>query len=286
MPVRRLHEFVVDAATRHNYWHLGLDAGLRPRERHSDFSTAVAIAPALRESLEFVCANSKSEDASAAFTLAVGDDRAMMLCGCIIGAPEAVRQIELFRLGALIEIVRTVAGEDWKPARVSLQSPDDGRLNGHPLIRVVSVDYSTPQLAIDIPRTLLGMRPSPQWETPTVPSPDLDRISARHRAGSFESMVLEIVSTQLRTGHFGLRDTADALGLSTRSLQRRLAAVGVSFSSLLDRARSEAAKELLADRALALDEISTTLGYTHSTHFARAFRRTSGMSPRQYRQNV
>jgi AraC-like DNA-binding protein len=77
---------------------------------------------------------------------------------------------------------------------------------------------------------------------------------------------------------------ARALGVSTRTLKRKLAAEGVTFSTLLDGERQRRALELLRAPELSLEQIAQQLGYSTLPNFARAFRRWTGKTPAQHRR--
>lgn len=87
----------------------------------------------------------------------------------------------------------------------------------------------------------------------------------------------------LPAGRPDLWRTAQAMGMSPRTLQRRLREEGTSFSRLLDDLRREASDELLADRRMAVSEVAFLLGYSEPSAFQRAFRRWRGITPRRYR---
>jgi AraC-like DNA-binding protein len=78
---------------------------------------------------------------------------------------------------------------------------------------------------------------------------------------------------------------ATALHLSPRTLKRRLAAEGTSFSHIVDEELRERAMLLLRSRTLALKDVATSLGYTNVTNFIRAFRRWTGTTPNEHRQS-
>jgi len=80
-----------------------------------------------------------------------------------------------------------------------------------------------------------------------------------------------------------LANVAPVLGVQKRTLQRRLSAAGLTFRRLLDTARRHAAQRLLPDRSVSIGEIAQQLGYRDQAHFSRAFRRWTGKSPSQYR---
>jgi AraC-like DNA-binding protein len=76
-----------------------------------------------------------------------------------------------------------------------------------------------------------------------------------------------------------LAGTAKRLATSSRSLRRRLRDEGTSFRSLLDEVRGALADEWLEDPRRSITEIGLDLGYTDAANFARAYRRTKGVSP-------
>ncbi|WP_131854757.1 helix-turn-helix transcriptional regulator [Bosea sp. BK604] len=78
-------------------------------------------------------------------------------------------------------------------------------------------------------------------------------------------------------------DVAGALGLSVRSLQRKLSSAGLTYSELLDRVRLEIAVELLQRTADKIIDIAFAAGYSDPAHFSRAFRRMAGTTPRNFR---
>ncbi|MCC6559404.1 MAG: AraC family transcriptional regulator [Polyangiaceae bacterium] len=76
---------------------------------------------------------------------------------------------------------------------------------------------------------------------------------------------------------------ARALSVSTRTLKRRLAEQGTTFSALLDEQRRQEALLLLDDARLSIDEIAARVGYSDTANFTRAFRRWTGVTPAAHR---
>lgn len=89
----------------------------------------------------------------------------------------------------------------------------------------------------------------------------------------------------IREGQTSLHELAQAHHMSARSLQRRLAAQGCSFQSLLDDTRRQLAEAYLRDSTLELAEIALLLGYSEQSAFTRAFRHWTGMAPAQWRKH-
>jgi AraC-like DNA-binding protein len=81
-----------------------------------------------------------------------------------------------------------------------------------------------------------------------------------------------------------LAELGPALGLSTRSLQRRLAASAASLSMLLDEARRDQAETLVAGGLLSLGEIAARVGFAEQASFTRAWSRWFGEPPSRARE--
>ena len=82
------------------------------------------------------------------------------------------------------------------------------------------------------------------------------------------------------------RDFAKALGVSERTLRRRLKAVGTSYSAILQQVRSDRARMALTHSDLSVSEIATALGYSETGNFRHAFRRWMGCAPNELRQAI
>jgi AraC-like DNA-binding protein len=108
----------------------------------------------------------------------------------------------------------------------------------------------------------------------------LEELSA---ARSVTERARRAIWSELREGQSNLASTADVLGMSARTLQRRLRDEGTSFAALRDELLRHLATHLLRDRGMAIHEISFLLGYSEPSAFYRAFRRWETTSPDRYR---
>ena len=79
-----------------------------------------------------------------------------------------------------------------------------------------------------------------------------------------------------------LNQIAKHLGLTDRTLQRQLANEKTTFQILLSESRQAKAKTLLKNK-LSIQEISNLLGYADISHFSRAFKKWTNMTPSNYR---
>ncbi len=74
------------------------------------------------------------------------------------------------------------------------------------------------------------------------------------------------------------------LGMSVRSLRRRLTEEGVSYKAVLEQAFGTVATRMLSDTRRSIQETAHAMGFSDPTAFHRAFKRWTGMTPKQYRE--
>jgi AraC-like DNA-binding protein len=104
-----------------------------------------------------------------------------------------------------------------------------------------------------------------------------NRARRREAAEIIESV--ERVLRQKLNSRNHISKVARALGMSERTLRRRLAESGVSFQSILDGLRKNRALELLANQNMSVEQIAFAVGFSDPHNFRRAFRRWTGATP-------
>lgn len=92
------------------------------------------------------------------------------------------------------------------------------------------------------------------------------------------------ISRALSEGVPVIGDVAARLGMSGRTLQRRLADTGHIYQDLVERTRRSLAERLLRETNYALAEIAFLTGYAEQSTFSRAFKRLSGQTPASFRK--
>ena len=113
-----------------------------------------------------------------------------------------------------------------------------------------------------------------------------DALAAAHAADEQQELsarVRRLLVDALPAGPPSAENVARRLGVSARSLRRRLGDEGTSFQALLESTRSELAQRHLRDPQLTVSEIAFLVGFSELSPFQRAFRRWTGMSPRDFR---
>ena len=94
------------------------------------------------------------------------------------------------------------------------------------------------------------------------------------------------IGERLRGGDPSLASVARELGMSERTLQRRLRGLGYTFNALSDQVREATARLYLEQPDIALAEIAYLLGFSDQSAFNHAFKRWTGGTPRQARHRA
>jgi AraC-like DNA-binding protein len=180
-----------------------------------------------------------------------------------------------------VAMLRQLSGNgSWAPlvVRVSRPRPSDPRpyqrLFGAP------IRFDAEVTALDFPTAFEHCR---------VPGADEAR---RHgletvlAAVPREAMVQRLYRMIRVAMVFGLTSgdgIAAAMGLTRRTLNRRLGEYGTTFQATLATVRFEVARQLLRDTGMPVSQVALALGYAELAPFVRAFRRWSGQSPASWR---
>ena len=104
--------------------------------------------------------------------------------------------------------------------------------------------------------------------------------------GSFQSRVENALVPLLPHGRPRISDIATGLGMSQRSLSRRLSLERLTFSGVLDGLRSDLAERYLAEEDMPISQIAWLLGYQEVSALTHAFKRWNGITPREARSQI
>jgi AraC-like DNA-binding protein len=115
-----------------------------------------------------------------------------------------------------------------------------------------------------------------------------DEIAAlrQWRHNPLRTRVENAISPRLPHGTASVAAIANDLGMSTRTLSRRLADESLTFSAILDELRAGLAEKYLQNNDLSISQIAWLLGYTEVSSFAHAFQRWTGQSPTDTRRAI
>lgn len=171
----------------------------------------------------------------------------------------------------------------FRATRVRLTRPAPERPTRHAALLGAPVEFGCAASALEVPgeawRARLESADPLLQETLRQLA---DRIGLGEASSDLELAVRARLRTLLPEGRGEAAAVARSLGLSARTLHRRLAASGRTFRRILEAFRQAEAERLLAGPAVPLGEVALRLGFADQTAWNRAFRRWKGMSPRDW----
>ncbi|HEX4341516.1 MAG TPA: AraC family transcriptional regulator [Polyangiaceae bacterium] len=112
------------------------------------------------------------------------------------------------------------------------------------------------------------------------------RVARLSHGRTFAERVRELLIERGAANRTDMNAVARSLGLSARSLRRRLYDEGVSYNSIAEGALATLAKQLLADEARSIQETAYTMGFSDPSAFYRAFKRWTGTTPKTFRTSA
>jgi AraC-like DNA-binding protein len=102
----------------------------------------------------------------------------------------------------------------------------------------------------------------------------------------FPAAVRRVVRKQLLAGHCSMDQVAGLLGMHRRTLDRHLQRHGTSYGDLVEAVKSEAARQLLRDTGIQIQQVAESLHFSSAANFATAFRRWTGDTPSEFRRRA
>ena len=184
---------------------------------------------------------------------------------------------------ALAEVVlgaRALTGQSLAPQLVRFSHPMPASTAEHEQVFACPLEFGAPHTELSLDEAALNTKmPHANTAFLSIFEEQMARALARlPELASTSDSVRTAARAALAGGNCTLDGTARALGVSTRTLQRRLQAEGTAFADIVDALRREMAGAYL-ERGLAIADVATLLGYSDSTAFHHAYRRWTGDSP-------
>lgn len=189
-------------------------------------------------------------------------------------------------VGAALRIVPALSGGAARPVEVRLSGQAPRAPRAFERLAGLPVRFNESQTCVLLRRSDLAM-PNPS-AAPAARQRVLTEVVARlgldHQPTA--ARLRHALRPALSLGETTLAAAARGLGLSPRTLDRRLAEEGTSFLRERDAVRRVMAEDLLALTALGIGEVAAALAYANQAVFARSFRRWSGKTPSEWRQST
>jgi AraC-like DNA-binding protein len=182
-----------------------------------------------------------------------------------------------------IDLVRRFKGRTWTPERIFVQRPDGSGKGPSNLARHLSTE-----IAVDEHDGCGGFefRLDDLAFGQDTPAAGTGADGARGPRPGLRETLRSSLGLYILDGRPRLEVVAEAVGMSPRALQRALSEEETSYTSLLELARFDLAREWLGERDRPICDIALCLGYSEQSAFTRAFRQWTGTSPRNYRRLI
>lgn len=187
-----------------------------------------------------------------------------------------------------LRIAQRLGGADWRPRRVVFGHRRPRDVSEHTRIFGVPPRFDGEQhvlMAFDASRLERPVAGADRRLLPIVEQ-HLDKLLSTRAKAALVQDVRGALAQMLCDGSPSIRTVAKRLGMSVRTLQRRLDDHGVVFRDLVQEVRRELAERYLAERSANLTEVAFLLGYSELSSFDRAFRRWTGSTPVAARKSL
>jgi len=263
---------------------VGYDGGLRMMgpTLAGQICRAATLAQALRRFCRFI----RLESSEMKCWLTVEQEEARFHLHKTFG-PEArgFAQTEWLGLTAMLTALQLFAPPRWAPSAISRRSPKPAPELAANLFGNAHFLTGNRDIFIAFPKSMLSHRRHHHRGNPRFEQPGAAPVAyaSEEPEEGFGGRLTQCLEPHLADGYPHLALAAELADTSVRTLQRRLGELGISYSEVVDRARFDVASRLLTDTDATSVEIAHAVAYTDPSHFARAFRRLTGVSPLEYR---
>jgi AraC-like DNA-binding protein len=264
--------------------------GLRVAEQSSEAAFDIVAhltthAPTLRDGIALCIQFQRLLMEGTGLTLAEHGDAATVRCEFPRSTERADRMLAEFVIGGFARMIRIFGAHDTRLRAVSFEHGQPPHARAYARVFGGAERFSQRFTGVEFDRALLDRRQLHHH-------PELYSVLHRDAATKLERMahgqrfVDRVQQHLLAVPPKRLPDMARVardLGLSTRSLRRRLADDGVSYKALVQAVLAIRATQLLSDPNRTIQDTAAEMGFSDPSAFQRAFKRWKGMTPGQFK---
>jgi AraC-like DNA-binding protein len=198
-------------------------------------------------------------------------------------AHQPTRQRVELALGVMVRLIRQLLRPDWQPQRVCFEHSAPRDLSTHHRFFGRYVEFDCDFNGIICAKADVDAR-NP-WADPAMAryAQRLIDESARSQQASMLEDVRRTIPLLLPSGRCSIEQVAEHMGVVNRTVQRRLAEQGQSFSSIVNEIRTELATRYVMESDRPLTEVATLLGFSAPSGFSRWYHAQFGCSPKESR---
>ena len=256
----------------------------RPTDFHA-LGYAFMASITLRKALDRLVRYNAVVDNLVSFSVVERGDRVILSYSAEHSEVNEPAILEDARWAVVLDMCRQAYGMDLDPLDITFLHPepstDMGEFFGH--FRC-PMRFGEPVASMTFPVGVLdNPLPASNRELALAHDRVLTEFVGKLNRDDIVSRVKSAIIENLPSGSLTDKGVADALHMSARTLQRKLAAEDTSFRNLVEVMRRELAESYLADGNLSIIEISYLLGFSEKSSFYRAFKRWTSLTPQEFR---
>ena len=193
-----------------------------------------------------------------------------------------VRQNVEFGIAVILKALRETAGRRIRPIRVTFAHARNSYLREFERFYGSPVEFAAPKDQMTFSRDILDLpliTGDPYLLETLQPFCDHAAKERNTAAESVRALVENEVQRLLPHGKAEKQTVAKALGMSERTLSRRLEDEDATYEKVVDQLRRSLARQYIREPGISVSQIAWLLGYEGATSFNHAFRRWTGCSP-------
>ena len=202
-------------------------------------------------------------------------------------APKMSRHCFEATFSSTVRMVRTMTGIHISPLEVTFTHPEPESIAEYERIFCSPVRFGQKENSMTV-----------DWSVGNIPilmaNPSLleyfekyaqNFLAEMERKDEYTQAVTKIILSRLDDERLSIEKVAREMAVSVRTLQNRLDEEGAVFSDLLQDVRQRLAKKYLCEN-YSVEQITYLLGFSEPSVFRKAFKRWSGITPREYRESA
>lgn len=265
---------------------LGLRLAEQSTEAAFDIVAHLAThAPTLRDAIGLCVQFQRLLMEGTALTVSERGDSASVRCEFPRSNLRGDRLLAEFVMGGFTRMIRTFTGHDARLRAVSFEHPRPPHARAYARAFGGAERFSQPFTGLEFDRALLDRRQlhhHPELYS-ILHSNAETKLEQMARGERFVDRVRQYLLSVPPKRLPDMASVARDLGLSPRSLRRRLADDGMSYKALVQSVLAIRATQLLSDPNRTIQETAAEMGFSDPSAFQRAFKRWKGMTPGQFK---
>ena len=188
-------------------------------------------------------------------------------------------QTDLFIVSIMIQVIRMVMGPGWLPSIIHFSARQANAVGDSNELQSCDIRFNQQYRGIAFPRELLTRETASGLENIVSVPGNAETLRDRSLSRQLE----ELLPAYLATPGFNHAKLERIIGMSFRTLQRKLQNEGQTYSDILERVRLQLSQAMLRESNEKVSDIARQLGYSNAPNFIRAFRSWTGFTPGEYR---